>query len=403
MLKKIISIFGTDSRMRKDLLSFVEFGFGYALLLPLNLLLMRVVNRGLSPDEMGRFSFVTGLAAVVAPILYFSAPQAYIRFHDRYRIARSLRRFIMPFFWVSALGLALIVFRYTRSYFAALYAFLPLFTEKTYLLRCRMKITRMNLLQIGAVAVTLLLAFLWCRDRELNAGILLGFYGIGYLTALFFRGGELTDAPTDRRQVIHFLWPTIFTTLLATFLANSAVMFAKSFFGYESAGIMGVAAKAALVVNSFFSLFLMFFPLIYIREASTGSFRLIRLYRRSITAAALLVCAVIALLHKEIYHLLGADRYLDHSGLFVILIGVAFFNFIADIYWLYFSIEIKTWKSSLLKALSCVILLFGLFFAPAFGLRYLALLLLLAAAVPAIVGAIMALKLERKRERKEQR
>jgi len=397
MLQDFRARFKKKSSLRKDFVNFVEFCLGYAVLLGINLFLMRKINHALSQEEMGRYSFITSLVLIVGPILYFAAPQAYIRFHEQHNIARSLRKFLLPFCWLSVFGLAVIIYWCGCSWFALLYAFLPLFTEKTYLLRCQMNITKMNILQIGVQALTLLLVVLWCREHMLKVSTLLGFFGIGYLLSSVFPVRGLTDGQTDRRKVMRFLGPIVFTTLLSTFLANSAVMFAKYFFGYEGAGVMGVAVKAALTMNSFFTIFLMFFPLIYIREAAKGNFHLIHLYRNSIMIIVSIFCVLAAIFHREIYYLLGAEQYGGHSILFVILIGVAFFNFIADIYWLYFAYEIKTWKNSLLKLASCAIIFAGIGFTPKFGITYIAFLLLLAAAVPAVTGAMLALYSERKR------
>ena len=385
-----------NKSVQKDVQSFIEFGFGYLAVLLTGLFLARYINQHLTIEDMGKYSFTSSWVMILAPFLYFSAPQAYLRFHDEHTISRKLRNFLMPFFWFSTVALAAIIYKFTSSWIAMLYALTPMLTEKLYLLRSKMLITRLNILQITSQLVPLALMFYFCREHELNANIVLAFYGVGYALSIFFPGGEYTNNSIEKSKILHFLWPTIFTTLLSMFLANSAVLFAKYYFGYESAGVMGVAVKAMTTVSSIFSFFLMFFPIIYMREAAKGNYKLIRIYRRFITAAALAGCIIFAIFYKFIYYLLGAEKYYDHAYLFIILIAVAFCNFLADIYWLYFSFEIKTWKNALLKGMSCLIVIAGISFTPRFGINYIVYLLLAAAAIPSLVGMIMALAAENK-------
>ena len=400
-LKNLIFKSWQDQRIRKDVLSFTEFGFGYLAVLLAGLFLARYINQHLTVEDMGKYSFVVSWVMILSPFLYFSAPQAYLRFHDQHNISRNLRKFLLPFFWFSAAALAGVIYYFTRSWIAMLYAFMPLMTEKTYLLRSQMRITSLNFLQITNQLIPLALLLFCCKKYDLNAGIVLGFHGIAYLLPALFPAGKLSSAPIDKRQILHFLWPSIFTVLLTMILTNSAVLFAKYFFGYENAWILVVAIKAMTTASCMFTFFLMFFPVIYIREAQAGNLKLIRLYRGFITITALAGCLVFMIFHKFIYFLLGAEKYYDHAYLFVILVAVAFFNFIADIYWLYFSFEIKTWKNALLKGASCLILAIGIGFTPHFGISYIAWLLLAATAIPAVSGMIMALIAENKNLKKK--
>ena len=57
-----------NALIRKDIRSFLEFGIGYALMLAINLLVVREINRALTKEEMGRFSFISSLVLLLTPM-----------------------------------------------------------------------------------------------------------------------------------------------------------------------------------------------------------------------------------------------------------------------------------------------------------------------------------------------
>ena len=394
-LHEILQKLKSNDLIRKDFRSFLEFGIGYALMLAVNLLVVREINRTLTKVEMGRFSFISSLVQLLMPVVTFSAQQAYVRFQKEHQISAALRKFLLPFFWTASLILAVLVFCLTRSWLAVLYACAPLFVEKTYLLRCQLCIGRMNVLQVLSQLVILAALLIGCRYFKFTADIVLGLYGMSYLTAVFFLPRKFSDDAVEKHDVLRYLWPIVFTTLCTAFLANCSVIIARYFFDDATVGSIGVAARMALSFNCMFDFFMMFYPLIYMREAAKNNFKLIALYRRIIMLIAFTLFAGMVLCGKYIYLILGAGKYLDSTMLFVILAGVILFNFIANIYWLYFDYEIKTWKNMLLRLTSCLIVLAGIWAVPYLGVYYIGALLLAATAVPALIGMVLALHKER--------
>jgi len=399
-LQRILHKTKSNTLIRKDLGSFLEFGVGYALMMIFNLLVVRGENAHLSKGEMGRFSFISSLIMLLLPIVTFSAQLAYIRFHNNHTVSGRLRRFLMPFFWGASLGLVILIYCMTRSYWAILFAFMPLFIEKTFLLRCQLCITRLNILQIAGQLVVLAGVLYGSRYIDFNANTVLGLYGVGYLLALIFPARKLTDDAVDKCDVIRYLWPSVLSALCSAFLVNCAVMITKYYFNDVQVGAMGVAVRLTLSFNYIFGFFMMFYPLIYMREAAKNNFKLIIVYRRLILLVALVIFAGMILCSKYIYLILGAGKYLETIMLFVILAGVVLFNFIGDITCLYFDYQIKTWKNMLMKLSSCFIVLAGAWAVPRFGIYYIALLLLAATAIPALTGMYIALYQERRHRKK---
>lgn len=355
-VKDRLATFWREERYRTDVKQFVEFGAGYAVVLVLGYFLLRKVNLTLTTDQMGVFSYVSSWVTILAPVLCLAAPQAYLRFHDNHAVSMKLRRFLLPFFAISSVLLAGFVYWKTHSWFAILYALNPVFLERTYLLRSQMQIRSLNLLRTCELLVPLAGLYLLLPHVGMDAAWVLGLYGLGYGVAGLFRARRGPDADIDRAVVLKYLWPLVFTTLVVAFLNNVAVILAKHFLGYEAAGQMGVAVRALLFLRSLTGVFLMFYPMVYFREAKKGNLGVINLYRAVMLLTVGAGAAAFAVFAPFLYRLVGADEYLATVNVFRILLLIEFLNFTFDIFCSYFSFEIKAWKGTLLKLLSLAIL-----------------------------------------------
>lgn len=399
-LRNGILLLKSNPRYREDIRQFIEFGVGYAIVLVLGYFLMRQINLSLTETEMGKFSFISSLVLILAPIFYISAPQAYLRFHKDHQISQKLRQFLMPFYWFSFAGLAGMIFWLTHSYIAWVYALLPFFTEKTYLLRCEMKIRQLNILRALELLVPLSLIFICCsiKKSSLNSNDILLFYGLGYAVSFFFLCRLKNEEPIEHKKVITYLIPVMFTGGLVTLLNNAGVILAKYYLGYEAAGSMGVATRSLLFIRSLTAVFLMFYPMIYFREAEKGNQKIIRIYRFVMLASVAFFTGVLVFFAPMLYRLLGASEYLNTVHLFIILAIAEIMNFGVDVFGIYFGLEIKTWKTTVIKCLSLLILACGLVFISFTRITLLKLtfVILLAAVISSVICIVWALHSERK-------
>lgn len=407
-LRERLRLLWQEDRYRADIKQFVEFGLGYFVVLVVGYLLLRKINLSLSESEMGKFSYVQSLVLIVAPVLYLAAPNAYLRFHEDHCISAKLRRFLMSFFVFASAALCGLIYWQTRSPFALLYAFYPYFMEKTYFLRAQMEVRKLNLLRTLELLLPLGAMYCLTGDGQANANAVLCFYGFGYMVSFAFGSRKAGSADFDRRAVVAYLLPLVLTGLLVVLVNNIAVVMAKNFIGYEAAGEMGVAVRSLLFFRSLAALFLMFYPMIYFREAKKGSFGVLRIYRATMIASAVLFTAFAVVFSPWVYVVLGAGEYLGSVRLFVILSISELINFSVDVYCTFFGLEIKTWKSTVVKGLSLVLLLAGFgiwyFMRPtgAVALELMAYVVLMASVVSGAAGITWALAGE-KRYRQELR
>lgn len=350
-----------NATYRNDITQFIYYVFGYGMVLLLSYPLNVLINKTLSTDELGMFSYVQGLINILAPLLCLSFYNSYLRFHQDHTLPSALLVFGLPFYLFAVLVCGIVIAAVTKSLVAVLYAMTVFFIEKQYTLRVQMSIWKLNLLRLMELAVPCL--FLLCaryRHWDVRASYLLLFYGIGFCSAFIFSSRSKTNGnPINKKDVLWYLVPVVGTSFLTYFLLNAGVLIAKRHYGLGAAAEWGVAARIVLTFKSFTGLFLIFFPMIYFREANKHHYRIIHFYRLGIIITAILAGIPFLVFPKLFYKLFGASQYADSSILLVLLIAAELLNFIASLYVLFFDFEIKTWKNTILKAVNLVLFLVG--------------------------------------------
>lgn len=348
---------------RNDIAQFVYYVIGYGATLILSYGLNVLLNRSLAPDELGLFSYVQGLINILAPIFCLTFYNAYLRFHKDHTLSRGMLRMGLPFYLFSAAACAVVIAVVTRSVIPLLYAVFVFFTERQYILRVQMQIWKLNLLRVMELLVPcLFLGVLYLLKVEVKASWVLLFYGIGFCTAfLFSPKSRLNEEEVSRKNLFQYLFPIMGTSFLTFALLNVGVLFAKNYFGLSGAAEWGVAFRATGIYKSFTSLFLIFFPMIYFREAAKNNYRIITIYRTGIILFAVLMLLPFVLLPGLVYRLLGAARYEEGSMLLVFLACGDFCNFVFSLFGLFFNFEIKAWKNTIFKGIELVLFLAGAF------------------------------------------
>ena len=353
------------SRVREDLRQFVSFAAGYGVVLVLGYLLLRKINLTLSQEQMGVYSYTFALVNILMPVFYLAAPQAYIRFHDEHRVSAGLRKMLRPLFWLSSVGVAVIVWLKTGSFFALMLASYPFFNERLFVFRSQMRTSAVNAMKICEIAVPLSVlcaiplfpgAF---GGVTIDAGAVLGLYGIGFATAFLFPLKLAPASHPGRGTVAKFLLPIVFTSLVAALVENLSVVMTKAVLGYEAAAQMGVAARNLIFIRALFSVFMMFYPVVYFREMANRRFGAVRLYRVVILAVGSAFVGGMVVFTPLVYSLTGANAYVGTGRVFQLLALGMLCDFVFEIFALYFQHEIKTWKATLVKIVFLALLAAG--------------------------------------------
>lgn len=370
MFKKIFR----SSVIRTDISQFAYYLVGYGGVIVFGYILNVLINKTLSLNELGMFSYVQGVVNILSPLLCFSFYNLYLRFHKEHTLSLSLLRFGIPFYLFSLVGCGIVITFITHSVLPVLYAMIVFFTERQYILRVQMQMWSLNmlrLLELFIPIVGLLVAYIF--KVSVSANVLLFLYGIGFSTAFCFNAKSRTNQdPVVKKNLMRYLVPTVATSFLTYFLLNAGAVLAKYYFNLPGAAQWGVAMRAALIFKSFTALFLLFFPMIYFREAEKSNYRLINIYRCAIIVVAILAALPFIIFPKKFYFLFGAADYYSTSILLSLLIGGELCNFISSLFGLFFDFEIKTWKNTIFKCVNSVLFLGCAYLIAEKGITYLA-------------------------------
>lgn len=385
-----------NSVYRNDINQFIYYIFGYGAALVLSYGLNVLLNKSLPPDELGLFSYVQGLINILAPIFCLAFYNAYLRFHKDHTLSRSMLRMGLPFYLFSAAACAVVIAIVTKSVIPLLYAAFVFFTERQYILRVQMQIWKLNLLRVMELLVPcLFLGVLYLLKVEATASWVLLFYGVGFCTAfLFSPKSKLNEEEVSKKDLFQYLFPVMGTTFITFVLLNAGVLFAKNYFGLSGAAEWGVAFRAVTIYRSFTSLFLIFFPMIYFREAAKNNYRIINIYRTGIILFAVLLLLPFVLFPGLVYRVLGAARYEASSLLLVFLACGELCNFVSGLFGLFFNYEIKTWKNTLFKGAELILFLLGAFLLARKSLMVMGGVYLFATVLPLIVMMFLSLSQE---------
>ncbi len=363
-----------NSVIKADISQFACYIVGYGGVVVLGYILNVLINKSLSPDDLGMFSYIQGLINILSPLFCLSFYNLYLRFHKGHTLSLSLLKMGVPFYLFSFIVCGVVIACVTRSPWAMLYATLVFFTEKQYILRVQLKMWSLNVLRLLELIIPIAgLGIARYLNYPVSARVLLFLYGIGFCTTFLFSAKErINEEPVVQRDLMRFLLPTVATSFLTYFLINAGAVLAKYYFGLKGAAEWGVATRATLIFKSFTVLFLMFFPMIYFREAENNNYRLINIYRCTITGISIIAALPFIVFPKYVYLLFGASDYYSTSFLLSLLIGAELCNFITSLFGLFFDFEIKTWKNTLFKCGNCSLFLGGAFLYASKGILYLA-------------------------------
>lgn len=138
--------------------------------------------------------------------------------------------------------------------------------------------------------------------------------------------------------------------------------------------------------------------MIYFREAEKGNQKIIQIYRFVMLASVGFFTGLLVFFAPIFYRILGASEYLNTVHLFIMLAIAEFMNFGVDVFGIYFGLEIKTWKMTIIKSLSLLILACGIVFISFTGITLLKLtfVLLTAAVISTVICIVWALRSEKK-------
>lgn len=356
-----------SKRNTRYIIDFLSFSCGYFIYTFIGFLIIIITNKSLSPDELGKVSYYKSIIELLASILTLTLYQSYLRFNID---GVSLRLLKMVSFnsKISLILLGIFIFFLTSSILPVFYSFYILFNERLYFFRSLMKMKNLNIIRISSILITLCFLILYfnLNIQRVNAyNIVLFSYGIGYAIALFYfkNNYKINDdiLTISMRDIFKYTIPGLGLILIDWFLNLSSQYFLKEFFNFTEVAKFAVAQRGVLFLKIISGLLLMFYPTLYFREMKYKNIKLIKIVRWLMVFIMIIFTILFYLFSTNIYIFMGAQKYLEYSYLFKILIIAECIYTISGFWSIYLAFALQPNKSLFIyfvgAILNCLIVL----------------------------------------------
>lgn len=369
-----------------------------------------LINKNLSKEDMGLFSYYYNLFGLLASIFSLNIYSTYLRFNTERFNTKQLKRNVKLTSSISTLLLGIVIFAISKNILITTYAFLILFNERTYFFRTEKNIRKMNGLKYLSSMVLIILLFYFVRSNKLSFDKALLSYGVGYIVSViigwFIDRKESVNSyhinsedkeSVTLKKLFKYTIPVTLTAVVSWFSHVSDQVVMKQYLSLTELGTYAISYRIIVVVQIFTSLFLMYYPMLYFEEADNNNYSLINKIRNSFIFVLLLFVIVLIIGRKYVYILLGADQYLEFTNIFIYLIIAEFFRIVAGLYLTFRSYTLQTSYALVAILIPTVIqLIMNIIFIPRFGVYFAAITQVASAAIYLIITLYIAIKPERK-------
>jgi O-antigen/teichoic acid export membrane protein len=346
---------GLNSKYGKD---FIHFAIGFFITSFIALFTSIYVNKNLNQENLGRLTYYKSLLELLSFVFTFLLYRSYLRFNAQ-GVSRVAVRIVRAVSIFAVLALSIASFVLTDSVFAVFFAFFVLYEERLYFFRSIMDTGRLNILRIGAAAITFASVFFINYFYHLEGELVLMSYGLGFLISLFlFKKSDPVRENNEEvslKKILLFSLPALGSVLIKVSQDFWAQFFIKEYFDFSLVSTFSIAMRVLLAVKLFSSLLMMYYPSIYFREIKKKNRTLIHKIRLYMSGFMMLVCTVAIIFANQLYVLMGANEYLDYVLYFRILVLAELLFIIGGFFGTYLAYILKTHVSMVVFGLGSVI------------------------------------------------
>jgi O-antigen/teichoic acid export membrane protein len=364
-----------------------------------------LINNNLSREDLGLFSYYANMMRLFSPIASLSLFQAYLRFNNETSNIAQLKRNVQLGSVVSALLLFVFTYIIYDNLYISMYSFIILFNERIFFFRSSKNITRLNLLKYTSYIVIIICLAIYLYFDDITYDKVIAAYGISYFSVFvigsFIEGKqEPVEADTKKSinlsKILRFSVPITFTTIVTWFARVSDQMIIKEFLPLVDLGNYAVSYRIVTVIQLFTSLFLLYYPLVYFDEAEKNNYGLIRRIRGLFILILLIVTIALIFTRKYVYIFMGADKYLDFTYIFILIIIAEFLRIIAGLFLTFRAYTLENWYGTVVVGISALLsLTLNILFIPRYGILFAAWTQIISAFVYFLLTYFIAIRPER--------
>lgn len=341
-IKKVVTGVNRSMHLR----NFINFGLGTGISSVISFITVYILNTRLNEKDMGEYSYIFNILTLVSQIVSLNIYSSYLRFYHCYD-PEDLEKKILRFLLLSSVVFVVLVFFIYQNAYLIFFISLIFFEERLYSYRAKLKTQIYNLLNISQKLVFLLLVFYYvphitennCYDLVI---LLLSFSYLFVLLFYFVFTSVVRSTQLPAKSVVHpkiehcsllkFSASTTLVLVLNWVLSVSDQIFIKHYFSAEELAPYAVCFKIISMIGLFSGVFISYFPTLYFREFSSRNYRIVVKYRRVFICFLFLTVILLTFMADYVFFAFGADKYIDHTGLFIWLIWGEFFRLVAALY-----------------------------------------------------------------------
>ena len=358
MIRKIFQRFpALQSSYSKD---FIWFAFGFFVTSFIALFTSIFVNKNLDQENLGKLTYYKSLLELLSYVFTLVLYRSYLRFNAK-GVSLFTMRVVKSVSLFAVFALLLISYFLTDSIFSVLFAFFVFYEERLYFFRSVMATAKLNVLRIGAAAITLGTIIFITYFYGLRSDLVLFAYGLGFLITLFLLKSDFSSEKHEEKEdvtlkkLLLFSLPALGSMLIKVSQDFGSQFFIKTFFDFTEVSTFSIALRVLLSVKLFSSLLMMYYPSIYFREIQKKNKAFISKIRLYMSSFMMVVCALAIVFANQLYVLMGAREYLDHVLFFRILVFSELLYIIGGFFGTYLAHIIKTHISMMVFFISAVI------------------------------------------------
>lgn len=304
------------------------------------------LNRTLSKEEMGSYSYVFNLLNLIYPIISLSTSSGYVRFINTYK-NDLLIHYVKKFSLISTLFFCFIIALWFSNYYYLAFASIILYQERLVLARAKLEILKYNFLNI--IQKILFLLFLFYERKNISAETALFFLGmsyfISYLMAFIWKentfSSESSETEMDKTVFLKFCAVTMLTVIVHWMLTVSDQVIIKYYYGYEALAPYAVAYRIVTILSFVSGIFLSYYPSVYFKEIATKKVMEVLLLRKYFVLILILATAGVLIFKNSVYLVLGAANYISESGYFLPLLLGEMCRIVASVLMTYLTFKLQ--------------------------------------------------------------
>ena len=168
----------------KHFKNFKGFIFGGIISIILGYIGNFLINKNLSKDDMGLFSYYYNLFGLLTTVFSINIYSTYLRFNTGKFNLTQLKNNVRLISVLATAILSTVIFIITKNILITTYSFLILFNERIYFLRSEKKIRQMNGIRYLSSSVLIVGLIYFVKLNKLTFDIALLCYGFGYIISV---------------------------------------------------------------------------------------------------------------------------------------------------------------------------------------------------------------------------